>query len=191
MKKLFMVLALIMVCGFIANADAITFKPGIDGNALNSLNHTRYFTWGIDWTPVPEDEIISAKFVFTDLYNNDNESNQLYVHLLESADPGVTSKYDGQLGGDNFAGQGIELFTLFNVPMSPAMTYSYTLTDSELATFVSYVSDGNFGFGIDPDCHFYNAGVKFQVTALPEPGTIMMLGMGLCGVAYYARRKRS
>ncbi|MFA7485981.1 MAG: PEP-CTERM sorting domain-containing protein, partial [Phycisphaerae bacterium] len=39
----------------------------------------------------------------------------------------------------------------------------------------------NFGFGIDPDCHYYNDGIKFVITTtvVPEPATIGLLGLGL------------
>ena len=43
-----------------------------------------------------------------------------------------------------------------------------------LASYFSWLSDGNFGFGIDPDCHYYNDGITFNITTTheaPEPAT--------------------
>lgn len=55
--------------------------------------------------------------------------------------------------------------------------------------YFSWLTDGNFGFGIDPDCHYYNSGVTLTVETVPEPGTILMFGTGLVGLAGVVRRR--
>jgi len=66
--------------------------------------------------------------------------------------------------------------------------------DSELISILTtYAGDGSFGFGIDPDCHYYNDGITFEIVTeknpVPEPGTIVLLGAGIFGLAAYGRKR--
>jgi hypothetical protein len=73
--------------------------------------------------------------------------------------------------------------------------FTYTFSTAELAILEGYINDGDnggrtvdFGFGFDPDCHFYNNGVCFTVTtahySVPDTAmTYMLLGLGLAGLA--------
>jgi hypothetical protein len=59
----------------------------------------------------------------------------------------------------------------------------------------TYASNGVFGFGWDPDCHYYNDSVQVCITTrdtptIPEPGMLSMLGLGLSGIALYLRKKK-
>lgn len=59
-------------------------------------------------------------------------------------------------------------------------------------------SDGRFGFGFDPDCHYFNSGIKFEITtsplnpsiAVPEPFSMFLgtIGMGMIAAARRLRR---
>jgi hypothetical protein len=114
--------------------------------------------------------VTSVTLFLDDIRNWTVEPNQLYIHLLPDATVGVTKYFDNEGGGDN---------------------YTHVFTAAQLATFVSYAGNGNFGLGFDPDCHYFNNGIKLTVetTGVPEPGTLILLGSGLLGIVAYSRRK--
>jgi len=54
-------------------------------------------------------------------------------------------------------------------------------------------SDGSFGFGMDPRCHFFNDGIVFTVETdppVPEPSTLLFLSVGLAGFCFLKRRNK-
>ena len=67
-----------------------------------------------------------------------------------------------------------------------------------LTNLITYASDGIFGLGFDPDCHFWNYGITLKLTTeptppnvVPEPEALLLFGIGLLGVSAFGRRRLS
>ena len=184
----FCTIILVFMLGGVTEAATYTFQP--TPADLYDLDHSSYYTWGIDWDIPAGEIIVSASLSFDDIRNWDSESNDLWVHLLDSATAGVTSDRDNPGYGDNFLGQGILLHHWQDLPAS-AQDITYDFDPFEIATLNTYLTDGNFGLGFDPDCHYYNNGITLNIetASVPIPTTILLLGSGLLGFGLLSRRK--
>jgi hypothetical protein len=171
-------------------ADSLTFTPSDPD--LGDLAHDYYYTWGMEIQLNGPITVTAAQLSFDDIRDWTWESNRLYVNLLDSAQPGVTRNYDNEHGGNNFDGEGLLLHTYENLPAYP-QDLVYHFDQAELAALTGAINnDGNFGIGIDPDCHFYNNGVRLQLSygqPVPEPATLGLLILGGIPVILNLRRR--
>jgi len=80
-----------------------------------------------------------------------------------------------------------------------AVTWTLTTTNSAVLTaLANYIASGSdIAIGLDSDCHFGDTSIKFEIygtpnnvgtAAVPEPGTMLLVGSGL--FAAYRRRRR-
>lgn len=215
MKKFLVSLAALVVLGLSssAKADTLTYTPNpVD---LNDLDHHSVYTWRMDNVNLNGQTITGARITFTNIANWDNNPNRLYIHLLDTAkQSGVRSFTDDPDSGntqvsmiDDFVDTryhsqsawlvangtaDTHLHTYVNLTTTPS-TLVYNFSASELSALFAYISNGNnFALGFDPDCHFFNDGIKFEIftqnNPVPEPATMALLGTGLAGL--YARRRR-
>ena len=75
-----------------------------------------------------------------------------------------------------------------------------TMKANTLGKLTSYISGNILTLGFDPDCHFYNNGIKLKLytddtppgtpgDAVPEPGTLLLFGIGLMGISSFSRKR--
>ncbi len=174
----------------IASADrAEVYKPE-PREDLYDLDHHFVYEWGLDILLGPGEEVSAAELFFDEIRNWDDQPNDLYIHLLDWAGLGVVTHHDAQGGGDYFANTYAADHMLIehreDLPDTPD-DITYTFSPDEVALLNTYLADGRTGLGFDPDCHYYNCGVEFRVTVVPEPGSLASLAVGALALL---RRRR-
>lgn len=217
MKKLLLSFAaLFVLCASqSAQADTLTFRPNpVD---LNDLDHHQVYTWKVSNVNLPQGhQITGARITISNIANWDANPNRLFVHLLDNArysgvrsftddldsnnNPGdiiddfANTRYHGRSDWLVASGTGDTFLTSQSFSMTPT-NFVYDFTAAQLNALFAYIANGgNFALGFDPDCHFFNNGITFEIfTAkpppqVPEPTTMALLGTGLAGL--YARRRK-
>lgn len=189
MKKGMFIIGAVLILSGSLFADAVFTPPEQD---IFDLDHYYAYTWGIDLEfSTSETPITEAVLTFTDIYNWKAEDDNLYVHLLDDAELGLSRDWDGAGDGDFFAGQG-DLLINWDDPAEWDTTKDLvvTFTADQLALLNEWGADGRIALGFDPDCHYYNNGVSFKVVtaAVPAPGAIMLGTFGLMVVGWIRTR---
>ncbi|MEW6074733.1 MAG: PEP-CTERM sorting domain-containing protein [Candidatus Omnitrophota bacterium] len=197
-----LILALIIITCTFASAHATTYTFTPSPVDLSDLAHQYYYTWGITWSIPAGEKITEATLTYYNIYDWTRETNdRLYTHLLDNPLTGSRSYWDNEGGGDNFSGQGYLVGNWTDPnggsPTNFNLTYTFSslgLID-ELTLFANTpynATRANFGFGIDPDCHYYNANVTFSITTapIPEPASLSLFGLGVLGLLTLGRGKK-
>lgn len=184
------VLACMVAVGVIVTTAKADLQPSPAN--LDNLPHGRYYTWEIDSADfsVPSGETITgASLFFDDIRNWANSDNKLFVSLLDGSDlVNGTHKYADTISGhydNNQEWNGYLSLVTYTLPNTPA-DITYVFDDTEIDWLNNYISDGNFGIGFDPDCHFFNEGITLTIETapVPIPGAVLlgMLGLSVAGL---------
>jgi hypothetical protein len=192
-----------------AAATTLSFQPNpVD---LNDLDHHYSYSWRIDNISLSNISVTSATLTFTNIANWDSNPNMLFVYLMDTAThSGVNTFQDHPLNEapigdivDHFANGAvipslvtssaakIELFQR-SFTTTPT-TYTYTFTTGQLATLTQYVNNGHdVAFGFDPECHFFNDGITFNMafTPVPEPASTVPVSILLAAATALEIRRR-
>ena len=197
-----------------ASVTTLSFQPSPAD--LNDLDHHMAYTWKIQNISLTGFSITSATLSITNISNWDTNPNVLHLHLLDTAKAsGIGSFVDDPTGSvpvtdltDDFVstrfhndpnwlvanGTG-DTFLANPSFTTTGVNYTLNFTPSQLSALASYIANGNdVAFGLDPDCHFFNDGVKFTMTLTPVPemsALYPIVGL-LCaiGFTHLLRRRR-
>jgi hypothetical protein len=112
--------------------------------------------------------------------------------VVDNTDDFISTRYHSQTKWLVSAGTSDTSLTNQSFTLTP-VTWTYTFSATQLAALRSYITNGNnIAFGLDPDCHFFNDGVKLTVI-LPDTGdtcALLGLAMGMIVVARYRLMRR-
>ncbi len=194
-------------------APATAANQGEGGAKQFDLDHYKAYTWklgGLDYT---NKTITGASITFSNIRNWDSNQNRLFVHLLDTAKNNGVASFTDDNGGavtisDAFASgatnpllaAGTGNTYLFDKEFgTTASDFTYNFNAAQISSLQTYLASNNdIAFGFDPDCHFWNNGIKFSVsynnnpvTAIPEPGTLALAGIGALPLLGLVRRRRA
>ncbi len=196
------------------SGDAVLIPGDAD---LWDLDHGYAYKWKVAYILPEGEEVTFAKLEIKSIDNwyGDPDKDILYIDLLNinKATGGLSRVEDKPASGDWWQSKGLlgdglgirlDEYTDEKDGGKPtgslyAEDYSYTFGTLELAALTSYLRGGTpgyvaqFALAFDPDCHYYNCGVKFTIEtekiSTPDAGSTAALMIPALGALAYFRRR--
>jgi hypothetical protein len=220
MKKLFLAGVLLSAVNF-AQATSISAPGGMVGTSI--LDGTYSYLWSVPLSYNSSVTINSASITFSGIVLTATGSGNdiscdfgSFVGISGVTLAGATTTIgtaptagnyttvkDNDTLGDSFAAlttggspKSVHLGTQAYTLNASPLTTTYTFTAAQLASLNTYISQGNWGFEIDPDCHFTVGGISFSytttstnITTVPDGAmTAGLLGLSFIGLVAFRRK---
>ena len=197
MKKYFAcIVAIVAVLGVVSLASAGTISTLPYTSSTTSLTqmtdvtaHSYYWDTGANLAP---NSSVTATLTITGLYAA-AAGDVLNIKVLNSVPSGYSwSAMSGSTTAFSTTTADVfksgAAYALTNLPTSQANAITETLT------ITNYIpsAGGEIYIGFSPDCTFYDTKVSINIasTSTPEPGTLLLLCLGLAGCALFEIKRR-
>jgi hypothetical protein len=206
MKKLFLA-GILLGSLSLAKADSININAPLSGTG--TLNGTYAYLWSV---PLNTD-VTSASITFTaiveTLKGNGNDISVdvgSFIGMAVGQSSAPTAGNVGTITDNDAWGDAFYKNTIGSNPTAthlgtqgfPSLNVSETFTyNIDPATLNAYINAGNWGFEIDPDCHFNVGSITFSYTtatvtnktSVPDnAATVALLGLSFLGLLAVRRK---
>jgi hypothetical protein len=198
----------VFVLNTLAYADILYYPLHPHPADVYDLTHQNYYIWKVNLSILTGRTIASASLFIDNINDWQIETtDKLYISLLSKSEmnSAVTDNHmtrafgsdifqgtDNENVGNALSGYG-QVLTVYEDEneyqntyhqwINPAEDFTCNFSEAQVALLNSYTTTNKyeFGIGFDPDCHYYNDGVKLcyvTTSTVPEPATIALLSLG-------------